>query len=143
MKVMLCDDIEWLLSDEAFSIYSFCMYKPTYEGYKKQMEQYISDSSTKIFVCESEYEKVGILVLDQSNRRNEIKGIAVSEKHRRHGIGKIMICQVMDSEQLETIEAQTDDDAIGFYRKCGFSENMIVIEYPDGSFVRYNCSLIR
>ena len=27
------------------------------------------------------------------------------------------------------------------YRKCGFSEEKIVIEYPDGSAVRYNCVL--
>lgn len=119
------------------------MYKPTYEGYKAQMEQYISDSSMKIFVCESEGEKVGLLALNKSDRGNEIKGIAVSEKHRCHGIGKFMIYQVMESEQLKTLAAQTDDDAIGFYRKCGFIGDRFVTEYPDGSFVRYNCSLVR
>jgi len=42
---------------------------------------------------------------------------------------------------LECVKAQTDDDSIGFYRKCGFSEEKIVIEYPDGPAVRYNCVL--
>ena len=27
-----------------------------------------------------------------------------------------------ESENLESVKAQTDDDSIGFYRKCGFTE---------------------
>ena len=71
----------------------------------------------------------------------EIVGIAVSDNARRKGIGKQLIQRVMESENLESIKAQTDDDSIGFYRKCGFSDERIVIEYPDGSAVRYNCVL--
>lgn len=37
--------------------------------------------------------------------------------------------------------AQTDDDAIGFYRRSGFEAEKVVIEYPDGAAVRYNCVL--
>ncbi len=71
----------------------------------------------------------------------EIVGIAVSDNARRKGIGKQLIQRVIESENLESIKAQTDDDSIGFYRKCGFSDERIVIEYPDGSAVRYNCVL--
>jgi hypothetical protein len=49
----------------------------------------------------------------------------------------------MESEDLKRIEAQTDDDSVGFYRKCGFDEERIVVDYPDGSAVRYNCVLNR
>ena len=38
MKVLLCEDADWLLSEEAFSIYASCMFQPTYEDYKAQME---------------------------------------------------------------------------------------------------------
>ena len=41
----------------------------------------------------------------------------------------------------ERLEAQTDDDSVGFYRKCGFAVERIVVDYPDGSVVRYNCVL--
>jgi ribosomal protein S18 acetylase RimI-like enzyme len=71
----------------------------------------------------------------------EIIGIAVSEKDRHKGIGSKMIQFIMGSEGLERIEAQTDDDSIGFYRKCGFAEERITVDYPDGSVVRYNCVL--
>ena len=51
MEILLCNDTDWLLSEEAFGIYSSCMYKPTYEKFKQQMTLYISDTLIKIFVC--------------------------------------------------------------------------------------------
>ncbi|MBR3294912.1 MAG: GNAT family N-acetyltransferase, partial [Clostridia bacterium] len=85
--------------------------------------------------------KAGMMVLKFSEVAAEIIGIAVSEKLRRRGIGKQLILSAMELERIGRIEAQTDDDSIGFYRRCGFSEEKIVIEYPDGPAVRYNCVL--
>ena len=141
MKVLLCEDADWLLSEEAFSIYASCMYHPTYDEYKTQMEDYLLDSSVKVFVSENRGRKTGMMVLKLSEAAAEIIGIAVSDNARRKGIGKQLIQRVMKSENLESVKAQTDDDSIGFYRKCGFSEERIVIEYSDGSVVRYKCVL--
>ena len=141
MRVLLCEDADWLLSEEAFSIYASCMYHPTYDEYKTQMEDYLLDSSVKVFVSENRGRKTGMMVLKLSEAAAEIIGIAVSDNARRKGIGKQLIQRVMKSENLESVKAQTDDDSIGFYRKCGFSEERIVIEYSDGSVVRYNCIL--
>ena len=52
-----------------------------------------------------------------------------------------MIQFVIKSEGLERLEAQTDDDSIGFYRKCGFAEERTIIDYPGESVIRYNCIL--
>ena len=139
MKTVLCENTEWLLSEEAFSIYASCMYHPTYEEYKAQMEDYLHDSSVKVFVCENRGKRIGMMVLKSSGVDAEIIGIAVSDNARRKGIGKQLIRRVMELDDLECVKAQTDDDSIGFYRKCGFSEEKIVIEYPDGPAVRYNC----
>ena len=141
MKVLLCEDADWLLSEEAFSIYASCMYHPTYDEYKTQMEDYLLDSSVKVFVSENSGRKTGMMVLKLSEAAAEIIEIAVSDNARRKGIGKQQIQRVMKSDNLESVKAQTDDDSIGFYRKCGFSEERIVIEYSDGSVVRYNCVL--
>ena len=141
MIVLLCEDADWLLSEEAFSIYASCMYHPTYDEYKTQMEDYLLDSSVKVFVSENRGRKTGMMVLKLSEAAAEIIGIAVSDNARRKGIGKQLIQRVMKSDNLESVKAQTDDDSIGFYRKCGFSEERIVIEYSDGSVVRYNCVL--
>ena len=141
MRVLLCEDADWLLSEEAFSIYASCMYHPTYDEYKTQMEDYLLDSSVKVFVSENRGRKTGMMVLKLSEAAAEIIGIAVSDNARRKGIGTQLIQRVMESEDLKSVKAQTDDDSIGFYRKCGFSDERIVIEYPDGAAVRYNCVL--
>ena len=141
MEVLICSDKNWLFSDEAFSIYSACMYQPTYEEYREKVERFISDSSVKIFVSETRGKRVGIFVLEQSAAVPEIIAIAVSNKRRRRGIGRRMIFQVMESERLDRITAQTDADAIGFYRKCGFTEERVIKKYPDGISVRYRCEL--
>lgn len=141
MKVLLCEDADWLLSEEAFTIYASCMYHPTYDEYKTQMEDYLLDSSVKVFVSENRGRKTGMMVLKLSEAAAEIIGIAVSDDARNKGIGKELIKSVIKSEKIKIIKAQTDDDSIGFYRKCGFSEEKTVIEYYDKSSVRYNCVL--
>lgn len=143
MKTVLCENTEWLLSEEAFSIYASCMYHPTYEEYKAQMEDYLHDSSVKVFVCENRGKRIGMMVLKSSGVAAEIIGIAVSDNARHKGIGKELIQSVIKSEEIERIKAQTDDGSIGFYRKCGFSKEKTVVEYSDGSAVRYNCVLYK
>ena len=141
MNVRSCVDKDWLLSEGAFVLFASCMYQPRYENFKKQMEDLISDPSVRVYVCESQGKKTGMVVLRISDSAAEIIGIAVSEKKRRQGTGRYLVRYVMKSEGLERINAQTDDDSIGFYRKCGFTEERIVVDYPDGSAVRYNCVL--
>ena len=141
MSTVCCEDKNWLTSEEAFSIYASCMYQPTFDDFVAQMEEYLGDPSVKIFVCDIEGEKAGMLVLKEDGYEAEILGIAVKESRRKMGIGKDMVYQVMEAESLTKITAQTDDDAIGFYRNSGFEAERVVIEYPDGSAVRYNCVL--
>ena len=97
----------------------------------------------RIFVCENQGEKAGMMVLKYTNAGAEIIGIAVPEKLRRRGIGRYIIQFVLQSESLERLEAQTDDDSVGFYRKCGFALEKIIVDYPDGSVARYNCVLCK
>ena len=105
------------------------------------MEGFLQASSVKVFVCEARNRKTGMMVLKFSEAAAEIIGIAVSVDARRKGIGKQLIRRVMELDDLECVKAQTDDDSIGFYRRCGFSEEKSIIDYPDGSVVRYNCIL--
>ena len=51
MKVAACEDTDWLLSEDAYSIYAPCMYHPTCEDYKTQMKGFLQASSVKVFVC--------------------------------------------------------------------------------------------
>jgi ribosomal protein S18 acetylase RimI-like enzyme len=51
--------------------------------------------------------------------RVEIMNIAVAENARKRGIGSAMVNALRD-EFLLPIHAETDDDAVGFYRNVGF-----------------------
>ena len=97
MKVALCIDTDWLLSEEAFLLYASCMYQPRYENFKKQMEDLLNDQSVKVYVCENRGKKTGMMVLKYSDSVAEIIGIAVSEKLRRQGMGGHLIQFVMES----------------------------------------------
>ena len=105
------------------------------------MEQFVSEPHIKIYVCEVNGREEGILVLDNGSSSAEIVGIAVSENCRHNGIGRYMIQQVMALEQPKVLYAQTDDDAVGFYRSCGFTVETEAKEYPNGIVNRYNCEL--
>ena len=118
MKVAVCEDTDWLLSEEAYSIYAPCMFHPTCEDYKTQMKGFLQASSVKVFVCEDRNRKTGMMVLKFSEAAAEIIGIAVSEKLRRRGIGKQLILSAMELEGIGRIEAQTDDDSRLSCRVC-------------------------
>ena len=143
MIIVLCSDRDWLLSQEAYMLYAPCMYHPAYDDFKKQTESLLNDQSVRVYVSESRGKKTGMMVLKYLDSGAEIIGIAVSEKFRCRGIGRHLIQFVMESERLERINAQTDDDSVGFYRKCGFALKKIIVDYPDGSVVRYNCVLCK
>ncbi len=141
MPVAIFRDADWLLSEEAFSLYAPCMYRPVYEDYRARMEGFLTDPSVKVFVCEDQGRKTGMMVLKYDGTDAEIIGIAVSEASRRRGMGRKLIQNALGSGDLERIKAETDGESIGFYRKCGFEEERRVIKYPDGPAVRYACVL--
>lgn len=142
MTVLPADDQAWLMSEEAFSIYAPCMYQPSREKYRALTERYCADPSVKLFVCEDRGKPVGMLALDLSGSSAEILGISVSEDRRRQGVGRQLILWSMASLRLASLEARTDEDAVGFYLKCGFAAERHVIQYPDGPAVRFHCTLI-
>lgn len=50
----------------------------------------------------------------------EILHLAVAEQHRRKGIGRRVVESVVTRHQLRTLVAETDAEAVGFYRQLGF-----------------------
>ena len=69
-----------------------------------------------------------------------IHNIAVDPNIRKRGIGKAMITAVQQKYK-KTIKAETDDDAVGFYQKCGFETEGFMRTYNDGEYKRYKCVL--
>lgn len=73
--------------------------------------------------------------------RVEIEYIAVDEGHRRSGGGTALLAGMRAMHPDATIYAETDDDAVGFYRRCGFSIAPAPADSRWPGRVRYACTL--
>ncbi len=68
-----------------------------------------------------------------------IRHIVVRRDRRRRGIGRKMIQTVMRQFSLREISAETDHDAVDFYRRCGFHIKSLGEKYPRTE--RFWCTL--
>jgi len=142
-KMELCEikNSPWLLSREAFEIYRSCMYRASFSDYLEEMGKQAADGC-RIFVCRADGAYQGIIVLDAAARtRAEITGIAVRQESRGRGVGKFMVFSAADALKIRRVFAETDDDAVEFYRRLGFSVQPFVRHFSDGDVTRYRCEL--
>ena len=130
----------FLESSAAFEIYSQCMYKATFEEYKAEIAGLSARSDIHIFavICQGDY--AGMIVLErQADNTAVIIGIAVKKALQRRGIGQFMVQRASGLLQADRIIAETDDEAVEFYRKSGFGTTKFIRHFPDGDAVRYDC----
>ena len=130
-------------TSEMYAIFSECMFMPTWEKFTSKAMDFINQTTISIFGYYIDNLIVGILVVDKpSAKKAEIKGIAVDVKHRKQGIGKRLIQHACLTLSLPAIYAETDDDAILFYRCCGFTtEGFIKVDNNGDEYKRYKCAL--
>lgn len=79
---------------------------------------------------------IGVELLSQS--RCEIKHIAVSPKHRNKRVGSNMITFILKEYSLSTVWAETDSDAVNFYKHFGFEVKSLGEKYP--GVERFQCT---
>ena len=91
------------------------------------------------FLCY--YDKGGFMISFKEQKKIEIIGIAVDASARGKGIGSYMINQVINNYGLLSVYAETDNDAVGFYRKNNFSITEFSEIYDGETVIRYKCEL--
>ena len=127
---------------QTYEIYKHCMFMPTEEKFNKKVELFLNDHSVKIFACFEQDTMMGVMVVSFTEERKiEIIGIAVNATARRKGIGSYMIDQVVSDYGLLSVYAETDHDAVGFYRNNGFRITEFTETYDTETVVRYKCEL--
>ena len=127
---------------QTYEIYKHCMFMPTEEKFSTKVGQFLKDNSIKIFACFKEDKVEGVIVISFLDR-NKIKiiGLSVDYSARGKGIGSYMIKRVVNDYGLLSVYAETDADAVGFYRKNGFVITEFSEIYDDKTVVRYRCEL--
>lgn len=67
-----------------------------------------------------------------------IESISVDPGHQRSGVGRFLIQGFLDSFKDSTLEAGTDGDAVGFYRRLGLRIRSLGEKYP--GVTRFLCT---
>ena len=127
---------------QTYEIYKHCMFMPTKEKFNIKVNQYLNDNSVKIFACFSHGKIVGVMAVSFTEQKKlEVLGIAVDLSVRGKGIGSYMITQVINNYGLIYVYAETDNDAVGFYRNNDFRIIEFFETYGNETVVRYKCEL--
>lgn len=140
--IQVMDISERFLSKEVCEIYAPCMYQPTWEKFCGKTEKFLQNDHTLLLGAMENSAVLGVMVLElQDDGDAEIIGIAVSSAHRQRGIGRQMVQFATGLPNIRQLYAETDDDAVAFYRSCGFHIDAHTETFPDGEVVRYRCAL--
>lgn len=110
-----------LWQPEVLALLKPSVYNPTPERLKHRAEEYAADSNVKAYACKNSEKYIGIVVFVTENGTAEILDIAVKPEYRKHGIGRKLIDFIFNRFPVDTIIAETDDEAVEFYKKCRFT----------------------
>lgn len=121
------------------SILSHSQYLPTAEKLQSLADSYESNPNLHAFSCVENGGIVGVIVLERRGTAAKIVSIAVEPACRGRGIGSGLISYAAGVLKCGEICAETDDDAVGFYRRCGFEVVSLGEKYP--GIIRYWCAL--
>jgi ribosomal protein S18 acetylase RimI-like enzyme len=131
---------ELLQNKELLSILALSIYNPTEERLNNRAMTYMNNPSTAIYAIQEDDLFIGIIVLDIADREKiEILNIAVASYHQKAGVGSSLINNCIEKFHPKEIIAETDDDAVGFYRRFRFEVGDLGDKYGAG-IRRYQCT---
>ena len=129
-----------LCIQEIYDIYSACMFEPTSDKFKIKAEQMQNDSSVSVYGYFSNEKIIGVISTRETDKTVEIIGISVDTKERHSGVGTKLIDYVKDKSSKPII-AETDSDAVVFYKKYGFNIKEVIVSKSNTYYSRYVCTL--
>jgi len=92
----------------------------TIDGGREVINRTRSDPDSALYGLTVGDELVAVYVLRKVTLMNEIACLAVAEGHRRRGHGRACLYDALLRSGRRPLVVETDDDAFGFYKACGF-----------------------
>ena len=109
-----------LQDKESCALLAPSVFEPTPERLADRAERYIKDADTSVYAGSVSGEYKGIVVFKITGNSAEILDIAVKEEDRGKGIGTAFLNFIFSRFDITEITAETDDEAVEFYKKYGF-----------------------
>ena len=132
----IIDVKESLCDKSVYTLLAPSVFNPTSERLLSRAEKYQADDKTSVFAYSENGEYKGIIVFKVEEQTAEILDIAVIPEYKGNGIGSRLIDYIFTRFAVNKITAETDDDAIGFYEKYGFTVGDITVKFDAK---RYTC----
>lgn len=134
-------DVKHLLHDRrVLRVLAACHDQPTAEKMNALACAYQADASVSVYASIQGSAVRGVIAVRAvPESKIEIIGIAANEACRRTGTGTALIHHIREQFPGQPLFAETDDDAVGFYRRCGFNIVSLGEKYP--GVIRYLCTL--
>lgn len=131
----ICNVKEKITNEDILELLAPSVFNPTSERLLSRAEKYQADDKTKAHAYSESGEYKGIVVFKTEENTAEILDIAVKPEYQGKGIGSRLIDYIFSKFQLNKITAETDDDAIGFYKKYGFIMTDTKLNYDTKRYV--------
>ncbi len=98
---------------------------------EQHYERYLQSPKRELYVLEREGEIIGCIGVEFVGVNTcEIKHLSVSPRVRGRGIASEMIQNIIDMQRVTYVFAETDEDAVLFYQKYGFTITRLGEKYP-------------
>jgi GNAT superfamily N-acetyltransferase len=134
----LVDLVPRLSDPGILALLSYSIGFPTPEKLQAVAVRYRTDAAWRLLGVEEGGTVVGCIGIEHdTGAAAVIRHIAVTPLHRGRGIGRLMIETVGDQFLLRRLCAETDADAVAFYRRCGFEVISLGEKYPGTE--RFRC----
>ena len=116
----ICDIKEIITEPDILELLAPSVFNPTKERLLNRAIKYQEDENTNFYAYKDNGEYKGIVVFNIAKSSATILDIAVKPEYQGQGIGSKLIDFIFDQFDVDNITAETDGDAIGFYKKYGF-----------------------
>ncbi len=132
----ICDIKEIITEPDILKLLAPSVYNPTEERLLNRAKKYQEDENANIYAYKHNGQYKGIVIFKITDNLSTILDIAVNPEYQGQGIGSKLINFIFNSFNVQNITAETDDDAIGFYKKYGFTVTDTKVEFDTK---RYTC----
>lgn len=131
----ICDVKEKLSDSAILHLLAPSVFNPTFERLLIRAKKYQADDKSKVYAYSENGEYKGIIVFKTEDNTAEILDIAVKPEYQGKGIGSMLIDYIFSKFAVSKITAETDNDAIGFYKNYGFIVADTKVEFDTKRYV--------